>query len=154
MKNEMDGVKAGKGSNQDSVSTMVRGNAESKTIDARPDQGVRQGSGPDWAALRAREPRKSLIVSDEVWNPYYATLSHGDRLKVRYCPERFLNGYKRTLLGIASRSTERKVGCQMCMGWEDIPASIRDCTARTCPSYAKRPYQKKKGAEVAANGGY
>lgn len=33
--------------------------------------------------------------------------------------------------------------CQSCMGYEDLPTSVRECTALTCPLWTFRPYQEK-----------
>lgn len=128
-------------------------------IDADPLTSVRAGSdhqnaksGGQFARKRTEEELAAEKAAfDAEWQAYYKTLGKWDRVRIRDCPARYLNRYKRVLLGKASRQTAIKVHCQMCIGWSNVATEIRDCTARTCPAYFYRPYQKR-GAEVAQNG--
>ena len=45
--------------------------------------------------------------------------------------------------GIKKKSMRRAVNsfCRQCFGWENVAENIRQCTAKTCPLYAYRPYQ-------------
>jgi hypothetical protein len=46
-----------------------------------------------------------------------------------------------------------KAKCQECMGWEDVVASVRNCSSPTCPLLGYRPYQVSRVAVGATRGG-
>jgi hypothetical protein len=80
---------------------------------------------------------------EAVWLAHYQTLSKWEKARFDSAPKRYQGAYRRVLLGKGTRNLSIKVGCQACMGWEDLPASVRDCAAKACHSYFYRPYQKK-----------
>ena len=60
----------------------------------------------------------------------------------------------RTLLsrvysGNASPREAIKAKCQECLGYTDVADAIRNCTSRTCPLLAYRPYLGSKVPEAA-----
>lgn len=59
-------------------------------------------------------------------------------------PESIRAFYDRAVSGDGSPRNAIKAMCQMCMGWEDWRAAIRDCTDPACPLYQYRPYQVKE----------
>jgi hypothetical protein len=50
-------------------------------------------------------------------------------------------------VGHGSMKAAIKLMCCGCMGYEDMSASIRDCTSHGCPLYLLRPFQKATDTE-------
>lgn len=46
--------------------------------------------------------------------------------------------YLRAMSG-KSRKAATRAFCYECVGWEDLPDSVRSCTAPACPLYPYRP---------------
>jgi hypothetical protein len=63
------------------------------------------------------------------------------RQVAEHCPSR-LWLLQRVYQGQTSPRECIKAFCLECNGWEE--AAIRDCTAKACPLYRLRPYQKAK----------
>lgn len=67
-----------------------------------------------------------------------------DRLLVRakQVPSARFPSWAKSVLGIASPRAAIKARCEDCVGYEQLPESIRSCTAVACPTWAYRPHQK------------
>lgn len=83
-------------------------------------------------------------AEEAAWKAHIEGFGKWDMVRVNAVPKKHQKLYRRALMGTASHRGTIKAFCQQCMGWSDLPDSVRDCTARACPSYAKRPYQQPR----------
>ncbi|MBI9017198.1 MAG: hypothetical protein JEZ07_08060 [Phycisphaerae bacterium] len=63
--------------------------------------------------------------------------------KAAKIPNKYRGQYRSAMAG-NSRTDAINSFCRECMGWKDVAAGIKSCTAITCPLYPYRPYQKNK----------
>lgn len=73
-------------------------------------------------------------------------LIKGNRLEAYQAtiPKSYLKTYAKAMSG-KSRLCGVKAKCLDCVGFEDAPNRIRDCSVNICPLWPYRPYQTKKG---------
>lgn len=57
-------------------------------------------------------------------------------------PESRKKLFLRSLSGDCSPRSAIKAFCQSCVGYEDLPRAVKECTADACPLFAYRPYRK------------
>jgi hypothetical protein len=57
--------------------------------------------------------------------------------------------YRKALLGQVSPRQAIKAKCQECVCWEEMVSRIGQCTVRSCPIWAYRPYQDGLSDDVA-----
>ena len=62
--------------------------------------------------------------------------------KAKSIPPRYRSRYLKAMGGGSLRAGVDAF-CAECMGWEDLPDSVRDCTAPLCPLFPYRPYCPK-----------
>lgn len=60
--------------------------------------------------------------------------------RVSQMPKTCVRTYLRAMRG-RSLTNGIRAFCQMCMGWDDFRAGVRDCTDPACPLYPYRPYR-------------
>jgi len=106
-----------------------------------------QGSGPEIEKKGLNLPKTNEAADAELeaaWKIKLKGFGKWELTRVQSVVPKCLKLYKRAVLGRASKAGAIKSHCQHCVGWSDLPAAVRDCTATACPLYAYRPYQKKK----------
>ncbi|HUT61068.1 MAG TPA: hypothetical protein VNA25_24740, partial [Phycisphaerae bacterium] len=59
--------------------------------------------------------------------------------KAKRIPPRYRSRYLKAMDGGSLRAGVDAF-CAECMGWEDLPDSVRDCTSPLCPLFPYRPY--------------
>lgn len=100
----------------------------------------------DNAVDKVRVRRKQILSEVDTCSRFEAlksTISKWELQRVGSVPKRYLLSYMRAVLGVSTRKGAIKSYCQHCVGWSELPDAVRDCTAKLCPLYAFRPYQKK-----------
>lgn len=58
-------------------------------------------------------------------------------------PIRYRGIAERALLKSSGKANALKAKCQECVGYEDVPDRVRNCTEWKCPLWQFRPYQEK-----------
>jgi hypothetical protein len=83
----------------------------------------------------------SETLREERFQVLESTLSRWERVRLGSVPQSYLPAYKRAVLGESSPRSAIKAYCNHCVGWGG-KAEVKNCTAKACPLYAFRPYQK------------
>lgn len=100
-------------------------------MDAEHKERMRQGRA------RARRNPKFRIPDG-----LESTISEKVARRAAIIPPRFKQDYLKAMQGKSLRAGVNAF-CRECVGWEDLPFSVRNCTAPACPLYLYRPYQEK-----------
>jgi hypothetical protein len=80
----------------------------------------------------------------------FKSASNAPRDQCERVPSKYRPLYLRAVAGAASPRQAIKAKCQECCGWEDLVIRVGDCTARTCPLWPLRPYQRAAEAQETA----
>jgi hypothetical protein len=75
-----------------------------------------------------------------------STMPPGQVARLGSIPKKYFKGQIRAPLGEATSRSSIKAYCQQCVGFSDLPSSVRECSARACPLWALRPYRLKPEA--------
>lgn len=101
-------------------------------MDARQKELMREGR-----ARARRTLQKRIQTAPE------STISPRVAFRATMIPPKFRGAYLKAMQGKSLRAGVSAF-CRECMGWEDLPFAVRNCTALACPLYPYRPYQDKK----------